>query len=750
MIVRLADWSYRHRRLVLAGWILLVIGTSMFMNSAEYSRDFQTPGDSQRAHDLLAERFPAGEAGDAVTVVFHADGGVESAEVRDRVGTLLREADALPHVEGSSSPYDPAGSHQIAPTGDTAYATLRLDVSGFDVPADLIADLERLAAAARTDQLDVQLGGQPVRNAESDPGGIAEMVGFLAAGVILVVAFGSIVAAGLPLLTAMLGIGLGVALVAILTHVFDIPEFAPQIAGMIGIGVGIDYALFIVTRYRDALAAGQEPQEAVRTSLGTAGRAVIIAGSTVVVSLLGLLTVGDEALRGLGIAAGLAVLATMFASVTLLPAVLGFTGRKIDALSWRRRRNRRHRAPDETLSYRWVVRVQRHPVIWAVASAAILVALAVPALSLRLGTIDAGNGRTDASSRKAYELLADGFGPGFNGPLLVVVDLRGVPGGAGDGAGRATLDNLQQRLTATAGVAQVAEPRVNEAQDTAVLSVFAQSAPQDVATDELLQRIRTDAVPAAVGSSPARVYVGGLVAGNADGAERIRDRLPWLLTIVIGLSLVLLTLTFRSLVLPLKAAAMNLLSIGAAYGAVVAVFQWGWGLELFGLSRGGPIESVLPLLMFAIAFGLSMDYEVFLLSRIREEWLRTGDNTRAVALGVGATGGIITAAAAIMISVFFAFMLGSDRLIKLFGFALAVPILLDVVLIRLILVPAMMQLFGRLNWYLPSFLDKRLPRLPVDGGAEAQSGTAREGSPVLTGAVPDGAALAGRSGKEDG
>jgi putative drug exporter of the RND superfamily len=726
---RLARWCVRRRWLVLVAWLVALGVTTALAGQPSYSRAIDTPGESQRAFALLQARFGAAEAGDSIEVVVKADAGVHDPAVRQRVTDLLQRADALPHVEEVSSPYAQGGRQQVAPDGTVAYATLRLDARGFDVPNSLVEDLERLRDQARAPGLQVELGGQPVRNAETSTGNAAELVGFLAALAILLLVFGSLVAAGLPLLTALAGVGLAASMIGLLTRAIDIPEFAPQLAAMIGIGVGVDYALFVVTRYRHALAGGTQPADAAVIAMATAGRAVLVAGATVVLSLLGVLVIGQQALLGLGVAAAVTVLATMLAAITLLPALLGIAGRRIDRLSWRRRRSvtgtaGQGGADGQGWTFRWVAGVQRHPATWAAISLLLLAVLIVPVASLRLGTADARNGSTDATSRKAYQLLAEGFGPGFNGPLLLVADLTNVPGGTGGPAGRAMLARLRTGVAGDPGVAAVSPPRPNPAGDAAVLTALARSAPQDRATDQLVRRLRAEVIPPAVGGTGAHAWVGGLVAANIDFATQISQRLPWLFAVVIGPSLVLLLVGFRSLLLPVKAAVLNLLSIAAAYGALVAVFQWGWGIGVLGVAEGAPIDPVMPMLMFAIAFGLSMDYEVFLLSRVREEWARTGDTRLAVARGVGATAGVITAAAAIMIAVFAAFMLGSERLLKLFGFGLAIPILLDVLLIRLLLVPAAMQLLGRANWYLPPWLDRLLPSSPVADGRRAPAAQA--------------------------
>jgi RND superfamily putative drug exporter len=489
--------------------------------------------------------------------------------------------------------------------------------------------------------------------------------------------------------------------------VFDMPTFAAQLAGMIGLGVGIDYALFIVTRYRQELHAGRDPEDATRTALTTSGRAVVFAGCTVIISLLGMFLMGLSFVRGLALGAVMAVLMVMLASVTLLPAVLGFAGHAIDKLRvpGLHRDESAHRA---TLAYRWSRQVQRHPWRFAIAGLAILVVLGLPVLSLRLGTSDAGNDPTSLTTRRAYDLLSKGFGPGFNGPLVVAAELPGP-------SSRPVVDGLRTRLIRTPGVASATAAQVNPRGDAAVITVYPDGAPQDARTADLVHHLRDSVVPSVVRGTGVVVKIGGNTASGIDQSAYLGGRLPWFIGAVILLSFLLLLVVFRSLVVPLKAAVMNLLSIGAAYGIVVAVFQWGWLGGVVGINKAGPIDSFVPMMLFAVLFGLSMDYEVFLLSRVREEYVRTGDNATAVADGLAATARVITAAAAIMISVFLAFVLGDTRVIKLFGLGLASAIFIDATVVRMLLVPATMELLGDANWWLPRRLDRVLPDLDVEG-----------------------------------
>ncbi|HEU5152535.1 MAG TPA: MMPL family transporter [Iamia sp.] len=703
---RLARLCYRRRRLVLLGWIVALVALSVASGAVggELEDDFALPAsESQDAITVLEDGgFPT-RAGFQGRLVVAADGGVDRPEVANAVTSLLdRIADEVPEA-AVTSPYEAEGRHQISPDGTIAFAEIALadrDDDDYDEAVDAIT---ALVEAVEVPGTALELGGD--RFVEPAEGG-SEAIGFLAAVVILLLAFGSVLAMGLPLLTALFGIGTGAAVVTVMANVITMPSFTLQLVTMLGIGVGIDYALFVVTRYRQALDEGLEPGAAVELAIDTAGRAVLFAGTTVVVSVLGLLVVGLEINRALGIAAASGVAMTMVASVTLLPALLGFVGRGIDRLGL----PHRHRSGDSAsagLGLRWSRVVQRRPVAAALVGFVLLGLLAAPALSMRLGFGDAGNRPTTDTTRRAYDLLAEGFGPGANGPLLLAAT---VPDGAGD-----ALPGIVEAVAAADGVARTTPPIPNETGDVVLVQVVPDSAPQDEETTELVHRLRDEVLPRATAGTGVDVLVGGAQAGVVDFSDFAGSRLPAFIVVVLAVSFVLLMVVFRSVLVPLKAVIMNLLSIGAAYGVVVAVFQWGWGASLIGVGREGPVEVWAPMMLFAIVFGLSMDYEVFLLSRIREEYDRTGDNATAVANGLARTARVITAAATIMVVVFAGFVLSGQRPLQLFGLGLATAVLVDATLVRLVLVPATMELLGDRNWWLPGWLDRILPAVHVEG-----------------------------------
>jgi putative drug exporter of the RND superfamily len=708
---RLAAWCIRHRRVTVLGWIavLIVCVAGAGAAGATFKSNFDLPSsDSQRALDLLKHRFP-GQSGDSATIVFHTTPGpVTRPAVRARMQTMFARVAGLPHVRGVVSPYAPArvGGAAIAPGGRTAFGTVQFDRRAISLPKSAVLSVIDTARRAGGPGLQVELGGQPIQNAQrTGRQGASEGIALLAAIVVLLLTFGSVVAMGLPIITALVALGTGLSLVTLATHVFDTSNFTPALAAMIGLGVGIDYALFIVTRFRTGLRDGLSVDDAVLNTMDTSGRAVLFAGATVVIALLGMFALGVTFLYGPAVASSLAVLLTMTASLTLLPAMLSKIGRRVDR--WRVPGFGRTKPEGTGFWYRWSRLIQRRPWPAAIISAALLVVLAIPVFSIELGSADAGTDPSSSTTRRAYDLLAAGFGPGFNGPLQVVAELPR----RGDVAG---LPALRAAVARQPGVVRVAPPRINPAGDTALLLAYPTTAPQSVKTKDLVDRLRSGTIPAIARATGIRAHVGGTTAVFEDFASYLNSKLPLFIGIVVGLSALLLMAVFRSVLVPLKAVLMNLLSIGASFGVVVAIFQWGWLAGVIGVDKTAPIQAFLPVMVFAIVFGLSMDYEVFLMSRIHEEWVRRRDASEAVASGLANTGRVITAAATIMVCVFASFALGDDLTVKLFGIALAVAVFLDAFVIRTALVPAIMELLGARAWWLPRSLDRVLPRLGVE------------------------------------
>jgi RND superfamily putative drug exporter len=707
---RLARTCYRHRRIVLGVWVVLLVGLMALASAVGgvFKVDFSLPGsESERAFDILESRGFGDRTGEQGQIVFRAPQGVDDPEVQAAMEQFFAAIEN--DVDGVTviSPYTAAGARQIAPGGEIAYAEVNFtDRPSSDYPpaAETVLDLKD---EIDVEGLDVEMGGD-IFAAEAF--GSSEGIGLLLAVIILLIAFGSVLAAGLPIATALFGIGCGIAIVQLVANGMNMPDFTTQAVLMIGIGVGIDYALFIVTRFREALAEGREPEAAVVLALDTAGRAVLFAGTTVVIALLGLLVLNTQTFRGVAVGTTIGVLTTMAAALTLLPALLGFVGRNVD--KFRLPHRKVPKDPTQTFWYRWSRVVQRRPWPAFLVALVVLLVLALPVFGLRLGFGDAGNRPTSDTTRQAYDTLSEGFGPGFNGPLLVVSDM---PDG---GADLAALQDLSATLNETPGIAFATAPQPNGAGDAAIMQVFPTTSPQDKSTSDLVGHLRDDVIPTALGDSTLDPAVGGLPAAVSDFSDYTFEMLPVVVGIVLLLSFLLLMVVFRSILVPLKAVVMNLLSVGVAYGLMVAVFQWGWGAGLLGVGKEGPIEAWAPLMMFAVVFGLSMDYEVFLLSRIKEEYDRTGDNAGAVADGLAVTARVITAAAAIMVCVFGAFVLGPDRALKLFGFGMAVAVLVDATIVRLILVPATMELLGDRNWWLPKWLDRILPVVHVEAHAD--------------------------------
>jgi RND superfamily putative drug exporter len=717
-----ASWTTSHRKTVIFGWIaaLIVIGMIAKSVGPAFTEDFSLPAsDSKDALDLLEEKFPA-QAGEAAQIVFRAPGGVEQPAVKKKMDAVFAKVAKFPHVSEVASPYGGGGgAAAISDDGEVAYATVQFDVINSDIDKDKTEEIIEIAQDASGGSLDVQLGGQPIQEATEEEGEDSFAVGLLAAIVVLLITFGSVVAMGLPIITALLALGVGISLVTLGTHVFPTANFAPFLAAMIGLGVGVDYALFILTRFRSGLDEGMEPRPAAIKAVDTAGRAVLFAGITVIISLLGMFLLGLSFLYGVAMAAALAVLFTMIAALTLLPALLTIVGYRVDRLRLPGFRRKRPEA-EGTRWYRWSREIQRRPWTAALLSGGLLIVLCIPVLSLRLGTNDAGTDPPGKTTREAYDLLAEGFGPGFNGPLVIAAALPAK----GEDAGMVA---LRKQLNDEAGIAGTTPIALNPAKNTAVFQAYPTTSPQSAATTDLLGHIRDEVIPPIEQKTGTQVHVGGINAIFEDFGAAITGKLPLFIGVVVLLSALLLMTVFRSVWVPLKAMAMNLLSIGAAFGLVVAVFQWGWGASLIGVEDTGPIISFFPIFLFAIIFGLSMDYEVFLMSRIHEEWEHTQDATEAVTRGLALTGRVITAAAAIMVTVFAAFMLGEDRIIKLFGLGLASAVFIDAVIIRSVLVPAIMQLLGARAWWFPSWLDRFLPRLHVEP---------EEGDPSPTGEHP--------------
>ncbi len=706
---RLGGWCYDRRRAVLVSWVLLIIGVTVLSQvvGTHFENKFSagnTP--SQQAQNIVAARFPA-RAGDSADIVFHSSSPI--VDERAAIEHVVAGVRPLPEVRSVTSPFSAAGAHQIAPDGTIAFAQVEFATDTADIPIGAIRRVVTVAQAAARPGFAVELGGSPISAAVTAAPGPSEGIGITAAILIMLLAFGSVVAMGLPVITALAGLLTGVALLEFLTHVLVVPNFSPEMAAMIGIGVGIDYALFIVTRYRQGIFEGRDPRDAVVTAHMTAGRSVLFAGSTVVISLFGLYLIGQAYMIGLATACIAAVLMVLCAALTLLPAMLGFAGSAIDRLHLPGLLQNGGPPPENGFWHRWSRFVQRRAWFTGAVAVLILVVLALPMFSMRLAFTDAGNDPGSLTTRQAYDLLAQGFGPGFNGPLIVAADMRG-PGDV------PTVDRLQAALAAHhQGIAFVTPVQYNAAHTGGLIVVYPTTSPQSAQTAQLVQTLRSEVIPPVVASSDVDAQVGGETAASVDAANFLGHRLFIVIGAVLVLSFVLLTVVFRSLVLPLKAVIMNLLSVGAAYGVMVVVFQWGWAGGIIGIGETGPIDPWIPVALFVVLFGLSMDYEVFLLSRIREEWLRTHENSTAVADGLAITGRIITAAAAIMFCVFASFVIKDPlHILKVFGLGLATAVLVDATLVRMVLVPSIMELLGPLNWWMPRWMDRSLPTIGLE------------------------------------
>jgi RND superfamily putative drug exporter len=753
VLARLARFSFRKRWImVFAIWLPLLVVFNGLVGAigTDYHTDFTLPdSEAKLVQDALSAGGSKEDAGFIAQIVFTSPDGTADPKVKTAMEPFFAEVDKIKGVK-VVSPYSPEGASFNSALKPISFAQLTYTERGQAGTLALAKEIQDLGAKVEKPAgLQIEYGSQLFAGFELPE---SEILGILAAIIILLIAFGSVLAMGLPIATALFGLGVGAGILGIGSRGLSMPEFAPQMAAMIGLGVGIDYALFIVTRYREHLNAGMEPEEATVQAVDSSGRAVIFAGITVMISLLGLFIIGLSFVRGLAVASAVSVLVMMLASITLLPALLGFAGRRINETSraaaiavgafvvlgvvgvftgialgvallgalglaivvmlvsflpvgkaLRVHLPHHHEKPrDEQFWYRWSRFIQRRPWPPFLAGVAVLVLLALPLFSIRLGFGDTGNLKEGKTARTAYDLMADGFGKGSSGPLfLVSTDSAMTPDKA---------KQVDAVLGGDAGIT-FATPGTQVAPGTWLWQAYPASSPQDEATTDLVTRLRSTELP----TTGVKVNVGGFTAGSVDFAEYLGGRLPILIGAVLILSFLLLMIVFRSILVPLKAVIMNLLSVGASYGVIVAIFQWGWGKNLFGIGKEGPVEAWAPMLLFAITFGLSMDYEVFLLSRMKEEFDRTGDNAAAVADGLAVTARVITAAALIMVCVFSAFVLGDDRQIKLFGLGLASAVLVDATIVRMVLVPATMELLGARNWWLPKGLDRVLPRINVEG-----------------------------------
>jgi RND superfamily putative drug exporter len=722
-----ARWCFAHRKAVLAGWLIALIGFFAvgLKVGANYAENDSLPGtDSTKALSVLQTNYPA-QAGDSDQIVVQArQGTLRSPTAETAVTSMLARVAKLPYVRSVTSPYGPGG--QISKDGTIGLATVNLTAQANNVPNSAVQTLISTAQSADRPLLNVQLGGAAIENVAVPSGDYTSVIlGIVLALIILFVAFRrSVLAALLPLISALVAIGAGLSIITVLTHAISIASWVPEVAIIVALGVGVDYALFIVSRHRNGLLAGQTPEDAAVTALNTSGRAVLLAGLTVSVALLGLFALQISSLYGVAVAVTLVVALTMVASLTLLPAMLGFLGPKVLRRGERTRLARQGRQVEQAGGFwlRWAEALGRRPRISALLALAVIVVLAIPFFSSRTGLLDASTDPSSSTTYQAYQLLAKGFGPGFNGPLEVVGQVNSP----------ADQTRFAAFLTAARnepGVAGVTPPQLSPNGEAEVADVFPTTGPEDAATTTVLDRLRAG-VPQAEADSTLAIYIGGTTAANQDYSQVTSSKLPQFVAEVVGLSFLLLAIVFRSLLIPLVASIMNLLSFGVALAFMTAAFQFGWGKSLLGFGAAGPIEAWIPALMFAVLFGLSTDYEVFLISRMHEEWTLSGDNKRAVIRGQAETGRVITAASLIMILVFVAFILTGQEAIMQIGLGFAAAIFVDAYVIRTVLVPAIMHMLGRANWWLPGWLDRTLPRLHVEPAELTSAGLLREPTSV--------------------
>ena len=702
----LADMAHKRRWLVLAVWVFAIVSVGGAAKSAgsAFSSSFDLPDtESARVQEILAKEFPS-QRGDSSQIVIESTGKLTSPENQATIERLIAEVAKSPIVESIDSPFDPR-SAALNADQNIGFATVHFNDRAQELPKEEIKNVVEIAQSFENESLEINLSGAVIKLANAVEPSSSEMIAILAAFLVLLYTFGSLVATLVPIVVAVFALAVGSALVSIVSNSMQIADFAPILASLVGLGVGIDYALFIVTRFRRSIHEGKTVHESIRIAMTTSGRSVLFAGIIVCISMLGLFTVGLSFLSGVGVAASISVIVSMIASLTLLPALLSIIGKNIDRL--RIPFKKLHQDEEGGKGWKkWADKIQAHPIRWAVSSTLILLFICVPVTQIRLGASDSGNDALGTTTRQAYDTLAKGFGPGFNGPITMLADVSKQK--SADSAARAV-----EIIKAQSDVATVLPAIPTQDGKYQLITVYPNSSPQSEETSDFISELREEVIPEIEKETGVSIQVGGLVATFKDFGDVLTSKLLKFILSVVILSMLLLMILFRSILIPIKAAAMNLLSICAAFGVVVAGFQWGWFEPIFG-TTAGPIESFLPIMLFAILFGLSMDYEVFLVSRIHEEWIKTGNSKESVSKGLAATGSIITAAAAIMIVVFMAFVFLGERTIQLFGVGLAVAVLIDATIIRSTLVPSLMQLAGRWNWYLPNFIERKLPKVRLE------------------------------------
>lgn len=743
-------WCAKRHWEVIVAWVI-ILGALIGLRSVfggHFENNYTVTGsESAQGLSVLKKEFPA-QGGYAGQIVFHAPTGSVATQT-NAVNTAMANVAKLPHVLNAVSPFAVPNSPQVAKNGTTAYGNVSWDVVPPSLDTAYLHQLDNAVAPARTAGLQVEYGGGAGQIGQTTDDKTSEIIGLSCALVLLLFMFGSVVAAVMPLLSALFSVFAGLALVGLLAAAITFPTTAPTVATLLGLGVAIDYGLFLMARHREQLDHGVPVIKSAGRATATSGAAIVVAGSTVVVSILGLYVSGVPFVGAMGLASAIVVAVAMLAALTLMPAFMGVAKQNVRAIKDRRAAKRATRgnvdeataaarlakltaasdeAHENSAFARWGRKVSNRPWPWAIAATGVLVVLAIPLFSLRLGQLDAGTNPTSESIRRAYDLIATNFGPGANGPLTVVVQL---PSGNSPQANQTLLANTQSTLSKTPGVAAVAPPSVNSANTTAVINVVPTTSPQDAATTKLANDLRDSVLP----TVPAKTYVVGTTAGYIDFTAKIAKRMPWLILTVVLLAFVLLTVAFRSIVIATKAAILNLLSVAAAYGVVVAIFQWGWGSSLINIHEKLPIPAFVPMLMFAIVFGLSMDYEVFLISRVHEAWTKTADAHRSVAIGIGSTARVITTAAGIMIVVFTSFVLDPDPTVKMLAIGMAAAVLIDASIIRMILVPAVMSLLGRHAWWIPRWLDRIMPNLDIEGSAHLARVSQQEEA-ALAGGTP--------------